>query len=57
MQSTGVKLVFLDTVSVEEGKNGAEEMVAMVGAELASSHTSDWRIVIGDYIDTVHLYL
>ena len=49
MQETTVKFVSIDTVSIDDDKNGAAGMIELLRDELESADDDGWKIVFGHF--------
>ena len=48
-QATSAMFVSIDTVSIEDNKNGALGMKELLDSELAKADSDEWKIVFGHY--------
>ena len=49
LQSVNVTFVSIDTISIDQDKNNAQNMIQLLESELSNTDTSDWKIVFGHY--------
>ena len=49
MQDTVVKFVSIDTISIEDDKNSASDMISLLDSELESADDAGWKVVFGHF--------